>query len=73
MGATTIANEISFDRRRAGYEPLEVGDGFQAIGRLLLDIDFNIGFRDIETWTGFVCDAPHVMGQEVTRSGRIAT
>ena len=64
--ATSIANEI-FLERRAGHEPLLVGDVFQAEEKLLLNIDFYIGFRDIETWTDFVCEAPHVVGQEVAR------
>ena len=33
---------------------------------MLLNFDFNISFCDMETWTDFVCDAPHFMRQEVT-------
>ena len=67
VAATTITNEI-FMEGRAGHEPLEGSDVFQAEATLLLNIGFNIIFSDIEAWTGFDCAAPHVMGQEVTTS-----
>ena len=66
LPATFMANEI-FMEMRAGHEPLLVGDVFQAEEKLMLNIDLYIGFRDIETWTDFVCEAPRVVGQEVAR------
>ena len=37
-----------------------IGNGiFMAETTSLWTIDFNIGFRVHETWTAFVCEAPH--------------
>ena len=63
--ATT--NEI-FMARRAGYESFEACEVFQAEATLLLNIEFNIRVRDMEKWVECVCDAPHQLGQEITRS-----
>ena len=61
MAATAIATEI-FMERRAGYEPIEVSDVFQAETTMLQAIDFNVDFRDVETWTDFGYVAPHYLG-----------
>ena len=53
VAATAIMNEI-FVPGRAGCEPFEVCDVFQAEARLLLGIDFNISFRDIQKWVDIV-------------------
>ena len=47
--------------RKPGYWPIETSDVFPSETMMLQTMNFN-------RWSDFVCDAPHIMEQEVARS-----